>query len=46
MLEDKDGSSEVKTIPIVKEEDRLNIIILGPKESGKTTLANYLAQEQ
>jgi adenylate kinase family enzyme len=29
----------------VKEEDKLNVVIVGPKGSGKTTLANYLAQE-
>lgn len=29
----------------VKEEKKLNICIVGPEKSGKTTLANYLAQE-
>ncbi len=29
----------------VKEEDKVNIVILGPEKSGKTTLANFLAQE-
>jgi adenylate kinase family enzyme len=29
----------------VKEEDKLNIVIVGPEKCGKTTLANYLAQE-
>lgn len=29
----------------VKEEDKLNVVIIGPEKCGKTTLANYLAQE-
>lgn len=29
----------------VKEEDKLNVVIVGPEKSGKTTLAGYLAQE-
>lgn len=29
----------------MKEEKRLNLVIIGPEKSGKTTLANYLAQE-
>mmetsp|Transcript_39618 Transcript_39618/g.60624 ORF Transcript_39618/g.60624 Transcript_39618/m.60624 type:complete len:579 (-) Transcript_39618:7106-8842(-) len=36
---------EVKYPPPVKEEDKLNLIIIGPEKSGRTTLANYLAQE-
>ena len=29
--------------PALKEEKRLNVILLGPASSGKTTAANYLA---
>ena len=43
LAEEKEESIEIRSIPVVKEKDRLNIIILGPKESGKTTLAKYLA---
>lgn len=43
LAEEKEESIEIRSTPVVKEKDRLNIIILGPKESGKTTLAKYLA---
>ena len=43
LAEEKEESIEIRSVPVVKEKDRLNIIILGPKESGKTTLAKYLA---
>jgi len=36
---------EVKMKPALKEETKLNVILLGPPSSGKTTAANYLAQE-
>lgn len=36
---------EVKLKPALKEELRLNVILLGPPSSGKTTAANFLAQE-
>jgi type IV secretory pathway VirB4 component len=36
---------EVAFAAQVKEEDKLNIVIIGPEKSGRTTLANYLAQE-
>ena len=29
----------------MKEVDKLNVVIVGPEKCGKTTLANYLAQE-
>ena len=35
----------VKYPPMVKEKDRLNLIVIGPEKSGKTTCAHYLAQE-
>lgn len=35
----------MKYPPAVKEHDRLNIILIGPEKCGKTTVANYLAQE-
>ena len=37
---------EVKMPPALKEEKKLNVIMLGPVSSGRTTAANYLAQEQ
>jgi adenylate kinase family enzyme len=36
---------EVKYPAAVREEARLNVVITGPEKCGKTTLANYLAQE-
>ena len=36
---------EVMYPAAVKEQARLNLVIIGPEKSGKTTLANYLAQE-
>ena len=38
-------SLEVKLPPPVKEENKLNVFLVGPKECGKTTAANYMAQE-
>jgi polynucleotide 5'-kinase involved in rRNA processing len=29
----------------VKEENKLNIVIVGPEKSGKSTIASYLGQE-
>jgi len=34
---------EVKMTPALKEEKRLNVILVGPPSSGKTTAANFLA---
>jgi len=31
--------------PALKEEKRLNVILVGPDSCGRTTAANYLAQE-
>lgn len=45
LMEEKQGSIEVKAPLAVKEHDRLNIVVLGPEGCGKTTMANYLAQE-
>lgn len=36
-------SLPVKYPPAVKEHERLNIILIGPEKSGKTTVCNYLA---
>lgn len=34
---------EVQYPPAVKEKDKLNIVLIGPEKTGKTTVANYLA---
>ena len=31
--------------PALKEEKKLNVILVGPESSGRTTAANFLAQE-
>jgi adenylate kinase family enzyme len=31
--------------PNVKDKDRLNLILIGPEKSGKTSVANFLQQE-
>jgi replication-associated recombination protein RarA len=36
---------EVKLPPAVKEHNKLNLILIGPNGVGKTTVANYMAQE-
>ena len=36
---------EVNMPPSLKEEKRLNVILVGPKSCGRTTVANFLAQE-
>lgn len=36
---------EVKMPPALKEEKKLNVILVGPESSGRTTAANFLAQE-
>jgi type IV secretory pathway VirB4 component len=36
---------EVKYPAAVKEENKVNLVIIGPEKCGRTTLANYLAQE-
>ena len=45
LLEEENEVLEVKYPPKVKEHDKLNLILIGPEKSGKTTVANYLAQE-
>lgn len=45
MAEEQEDRLEVKYPDPVKPEDKLNLVILGPEKCGKTTLANYLAQE-
>lgn len=42
---DNEDKLEVKHPEPVKEEKKLNIAIVGPEKSGKSTLASYLAQE-
>ena len=36
---------EVKLPPALKDENKLNVILLGPSGCGKTVAANYMAQE-
>ena len=36
---------EVKMPPALKEDKKLNVILIGPELSGRTTAANFLAQE-
>ena len=36
---------EVKMPPALKEDKKLNVILVGPESSGRTTAANFLAQE-
>ena len=36
---------EVKMPPAIKDEKKLNVILVGPESSGRTTAANFLAQE-
>ncbi len=36
---------EVKMPPALKEDKKLNVILVGPQCSGRTTAANFLAQE-
>jgi len=36
---------EVRLPPPVKEHDKLNLILIGPNSVGRTTVANYMAQE-
>lgn len=36
---------EVKMPPALKDEKKLNVILIGPESSGRTTAANFLAQE-
>ena len=45
LAREQEDRLEVKYPAPVKEEDKLNLVILGPEKCGKTTLANYLAQE-
>jgi polyhydroxyalkanoate synthesis regulator phasin len=35
----------VKLPPAIKEVNKVNIVLVGPNTSGRTTLANYMAQE-
>lgn len=43
LSEEKESGLEVKYPAPVKDEDKLNLIILGPDGSGKSTMAAYLA---
>lgn len=43
LAEEQEDRLEVKHPAAVKEEDKRNIVIVGPEKCGKTTLANYLA---
>lgn len=46
MQEEAGGKVEKKkVIPRVKDNDKLNIVLVGPEKSGKSTLASYLQEE-
>lgn len=45
MIEEENEALEIKYPVPVKDKDKLNLILIGPEKCGKTTLANYLAQE-
>jgi len=45
LAQEQEDRLEAKHPAPVKEEDKLNLVIIGPEKCGKTTLANYLAQE-
>lgn len=36
---------EVKLPPVVKEHNKLNLILLGPNSEERSTIANYMSQE-
>lgn len=42
LAEQDQEQAEVKMPPNVKDKDRLNLILIGPEKSGKTSVANYL----
>ena len=37
--------NETKQILAVKDKDKLNLIMVGPEKSGRSSVASYLAQE-
>lgn len=43
LLEEESEPLEVKYPTAVKEENKLNLILIGPEKCGKSTVANYLA---
>ena len=45
LLEIAQDNLEVKLPPAVKERNKLNLILVGPNQVGRTTVANYMAQE-
>ena len=45
LAEEESEALEIKYPTPVKEKDRLNLILIGPEKSGKTTVAKYLAEE-
>lgn len=34
---------EVKPVPALKEENKLNVVLIGPNSVGRSTVANYMA---
>jgi polynucleotide 5'-kinase involved in rRNA processing len=45
LVEEEGEALEIKYPTAVKEKDRLNVILIGPEKSGKTTVVKYLAEE-
>ena len=45
LAEEESEPLEVQYPPAVKEKDKLHLILIGPEKTGKTSVANYLAQE-
>jgi len=43
LLELVQEAMEVKLAPALKEENKLNVILIGPNSVGRTTVANYMA---
>jgi signal recognition particle GTPase len=43
LLELAQEGMEVKLAPALKEENKLNVILIGPNSVGRTTVANYMA---
>lgn len=45
IAEEDSEVAESKPIPSVKDKDKLNLILIGPEKSGRTSVAQFLAQE-
>lgn len=45
LSQEESETSEPKSIPSVKDKDKLNLVLIGPEKAGKTSVAQFLAQE-